>query len=92
MLDQNDLQEIISKGKSSSPVIDMPQELPINYSSSQATSRSNRYNSYQPTTYDSYPQYTTYPKPLSPQKNDYNGDFHRFYGPVSLKIGPSSLI
>jgi hypothetical protein len=75
----------------------MPQELPLNYStSSQGSNGNNPYSSYQPTTYDNYPQYITYSsaqsKALSPRKSDTNADFQSFYGPVSSKIySPSSV-
>jgi hypothetical protein len=73
----------------------MPQQLPLNYPSSQVFNGNNSYSLSRQPTYNNYPQYTNYSttqtkpqspqtKPQSPQKNDpNNSDFHRFYGPVS---------
>ena len=77
-IDQHDLEDILSKGRAPSPSLDMPQQLPLTYPSSRGSSS---YSSSQ------QPNYNNYPKPPSPQKNDLtansNGDFQRFYGPVS---------
>jgi len=60
----------------------MPQQLPLNYSSSQVFNGNNSYSLSRQPTFNNYP--ITQTKPQSPQKNDpNNSDFHRFYGPVS---------
>lgn len=80
--DQQELEELLYKGRAPSPSLYMPQQLPLSYP---PTSRgTSSYSSSQ------QPMYNNYPKPPSPQKNDMtansNGDFQRFYGPVCARF------
>ena len=70
----------------------MPQEFPLYYGQSNISNGNNPYDSSQQGTYNNYPQRTNYSsvpnQPPSPPRNDTNqnstnGDFQRFYGPVS---------
>ena len=67
-LDPRELEEIISKGRAPSPVIEMPQEYPLQRRTSFISTGTNSYPSSQP--------------PPPQMDNAPNPNFQRFYGPV----------
>ncbi|CAF3018673.1 unnamed protein product [Rotaria sp. Silwood2] len=88
IINQQDLEEILTKGRAPSPSLDMPQQLPVNYPQSHISNENNMYGSSQQPTYNNSPPYTNYSntqtQPPSPHKNDSennNYNFQRFYGP-----------
>lgn len=86
------MEEILTKGRAPSPVLDMPQQLPLNYQ--QPPYMPNGNNVYPQPAYNDPSSYPTYSngqtQPMSPKKNGLsdssNYNFQRFYGPVSFII------
>ncbi|CAF3807178.1 unnamed protein product [Rotaria magnacalcarata] len=88
ILNTHELEEILAKGRGPSPVLDMPQQLPLNYPQSYMQNGNNMYDSPHRLIYNYSPPYSNYSngqtKPLSPQKHEpdpNNFNFHGFYGP-----------
>lgn len=82
LLNKRELEELLTKGRAPSPVLDMPQQLPVNYPITQSI---NGNSSHRPRTYNSSSFYSNEQnKPPSPERKDsnINPDFQRFYGPL----------
>ncbi|CAF3661866.1 unnamed protein product [Rotaria sp. Silwood1] len=88
IINKQELEEILTKGRAPSPVLDMPQQLPLNYPQSNIPYGNNMHGPFQQPTYNDSSSYTnfsnTQTQPSSRQRNDSdnnNYNFQRFYGP-----------
>ncbi|CAF1193894.1 unnamed protein product [Rotaria sordida] len=85
IINKQDLDEILTKGRAPSPSLDMPQQLPLNYPQSYMSNGNSMYGQSQQPTYNNSPYSNTQTQPSSRQKNDSsennNYNFQRFYGP-----------
>jgi len=87
--DPTELEELLTKGRAPSPVLDMPQQYPLNHraSFSSATTTNNYMPPQPPTNYSPPP-----PPPPGPMQShdpsvaNNNGNFQRFYGPHTTSM------
>ncbi len=85
-LDKEELEEIVTKGRAPSPVLEMPPQYAIHhqpqitetYIPNHITSSKMNVS-----VRDSHPQYPTYSSTQPSNTNNVNFDFQNFYGPVS---------